>query len=258
MSHMLKIGLPNNFFGKLFFFSFPETLRKSVNFYETYLLANLLDKKELDVALIQSLDYGKRENLYISKKAALSFDAEVSLSYFYFQENLYTAKQATLYGEVGTNDAILTKILFAEKYNLNIDLELFSGSEFPKNREIVLVRGDANYQNDLFMNGLSFADEISDLLMLPYVDYVFASYDKENLLYINKTINSIEEVMEKNLSKYLDKFENYESFKVFFKERFNQVYFELTDNEVEGLKELIKLPFYFGLFEEIFEIKLVE
>jgi hypothetical protein len=64
--------------------------------------------------------------------------------------------------------------------------------------------------------------------------------------------------MEKNLSKYLDKFENYESFKVFFKERFNQVYFELTDNEVEGLKELIKLPFYFGLFEEIFEIKLVE
>jgi len=108
------------------------------------------------------------------------------------------------------------------------------------------------------MNGLSFADEISDLLMLPYVDYVFASYDKENLLYINKTINSIEEVMEKNLSKYLDKFENYESFKVFFKERFNQVYFELTDNEVEGLKELIKLPFYFGLFEEIFEIKLVE
>jgi len=89
---MLKIGLPNNFFGKLLFFSFPETLRKSVNFYETYLLANLLDKKELDVALIQSLDYGKRENLYISKKAALSFDAELSLSYFYFQENLYTAK----------------------------------------------------------------------------------------------------------------------------------------------------------------------
>ena len=45
--------------------------------------------------------------------------------------------------------------------------------------------------------------------------------------------------------------------KSLLKENFNSVYFNLTDNEIAGLHELLKLPFYHGMTEEICELKFV-
>jgi hypothetical protein len=35
------------------------------------------------------------------------------------------------------------------------------------------------------------------------------------------------------------------------------IYFQLTDNEIEAINEIVKLPFYHGMIEDVHELKLV-
>ncbi len=40
--------------------------------------------------------------------------------------------------------------------------------------ENTIIVGDENYQKDLFLNGLSFAEEIIELISGPYINFVLA------------------------------------------------------------------------------------
>ena len=62
---------------------------------------------------------------------------------------------------------------------------------------------------------------------------------------------------EDNISGILSKLNYGQQVNDFFIENIGSVYFEMTQNEVNALNELIKLVYYHGIIEDIFDLKLV-
>ena len=72
-------------------------------------------------------------------------------------------------------EVILSKILFKELYNSEIKIILKTGSGFEDDKNYIIT-GDMNFREDLFIRGFSFAEEVAELINLPYVNYVFALF----------------------------------------------------------------------------------
>jgi hypothetical protein len=64
------------------------------------------------------------------------------------------------------------------------------------NREVtdfkdnILIIGDENYEKELFLNGLSFSEEIIELINAPYVNFVLAAKSEETLQDFNSKYKS--------------------------------------------------------------------
>ena len=105
---------------------------------------------------------------------------------------------------------------------------------------------------------MSFSDQVAELLDYPYINFVLASKDENLIKDFNSTFESIDRKVEDEISEILNKLDLNEETNEFIRMNLNSVYFDMTPNEVEGLKELYKLLFYHGLIEDLFEIKFVD
>jgi predicted solute-binding protein len=161
-----------------------------------------------------------------------------------------------MFGDINLNDAILSKILFVEKYSSLIEL-VPENKNMIKNTKDYLVTGDENFNNNNYENAISFADLISDMIEMPYVNFIFASQDKKSLIEFNNCIENINDKIIMNVDSVLanSQFDNGSS--KFVKENFNSVYYSVTKNEINSLNELIRLLFYHGIIEDIFEMNFV-
>ena len=120
------------------------------------------------------------KDLFVSSKIGLSFNALLSNSYIHFKEGQETFEQIFLKGDVTTNEIILSKILFKEFYDVDVTPTLVKDETAHINDNTLIV-GDENYEKELFLNGLSFSEEIIELLDAPYVNFILAG-SSENLL----------------------------------------------------------------------------
>ena len=125
------------------------------------------------IGLIPSLDLIPFKDLFISSKIGISFNALLSNSYIHFKEGQENLQQLFLKGDVTTNEVMLSKILFKEFYEVDITPTLVKDSSANLDETTIIV-GDENYQKDLFLNGLSFAEEIIELISGPYINFVLA------------------------------------------------------------------------------------
>ena len=250
-----KFFLPQNIFSRIFI---SEIETKSGIEFETIpssvIVKRLLNDKS-SVGLIPTLDLLSNKDLYISTEIGISFDALLSNSYIHFKEEQETISEIFLRGDVTSNEVILSKILFKEFYDIEVKTILLSqeSSEFKNN---ILIVGDENFEKDLFLNGLSFAEEIIELINAPYVNFVLAGTSDG----VIKEINSrFKETLENGHADKIDHlFPKYPQTALnFISVNLQHLVFDFDEQDVEGIKSLLQMPYYHGLIKDIIELKFV-
>ncbi len=249
------IAIPNNIFMQLLAESVLKNSSEEINYVSSSLaLSNLLEDR-CDVAIIPSLDLLQHKELFISGRNAISFDGYFSNQYIYFKENEKKIQELYLRGDLSKNEIILSKILFRENYNSDVNI-IIDTKSFEIGSKNYLVSGNENFSDNLFKKGISFCDEICDLLDAPYVNYVIASKRRESILEINKLFVDAENKVENYLKTSADA-KIGKALKTELLNNFNSFYFEMTEIESDSLKEILRICYYQGLAEELFEINFV-
>ncbi len=251
----MKLITPKNFFTSVL----AEAINKNeleLFFVEASLIGKELEYNTSAIGLIPSLDLINHRNLFVSSKYAVSFDGMLSNSFFYFHENERRFEKITLRGDVSLNDIILTKILFSERFSSQAEITLDTGNAPTKGKDYLVV-GDENYSSWDFKKGISFSDEVSDMLDFPYVNFVFVSPDQNSLNTFHELIGQIDETIEDKIDTILPILNLPDKAKSFIKENLDSLYYQMTSNETEALNELIRLLFYHGIIEDLFDVKFV-
>ncbi len=250
----MKLILPKNVFSTILKGLLPQEYQSELLYQESSLICKSLEYSTSAVGLIPSLELVNHRNLFVSKKIALSFDGALSNSYFYFIEGEKKFQKIYLRGDISLNEILLSKILFAEKYSSLIEITLDTNKTSEKGRDYIIA-GDENFNLWDYKAAISLADEISELIELPYVNYVFASQDREALEEFNNHITPIDERIEIEIVKIMKELTLPEDAKEFIIENIGSVYFDMTDNEENAANELIKLIFYHGIIDDMFNVK---
>ncbi|MDQ7815453.1 MAG: hypothetical protein RDU14_00335 [Melioribacteraceae bacterium] len=251
----MKLFLPSNIFSEILAAVLKKNDDLEINFKESSLITKELEKDTMAIGLIPSLDIINHKNLFISGKAGISFDGTLANSYFYLTKNEQrTLGTVAIRGDVSLNEIIFTKILFEERFSSEVEIALDTHKE-PVKDQNTLVVGTENFKLWDYNNSISFADLMADLLDFPYVNFIFASQDQDQLSKLETIIENIDSNIEENISSYLKDLNYPDDVKLLVQENLGSVYFEMTPNETEALNELIKLVYYHGVIEEIFDIK---
>src|SRR3989339_750342 len=250
----MKLILPKNIFSSFLKPLLSDEIKSEIIYQESSLICKSLEYNTSAIALIPSLELVNHRNLFVSKKIALSFDGALSNSYFYFIEGEKKFQKIYLRGDISLNEILLAKILFSEKFSSQIEITLDSNMTAEKGRDYIIT-GDENFHLWDYQSAISLADEVSEMIDLPYVNFVFASHDKEALDAFNKQINPVDESIEREMINIIKTVSLPEKAKEFFIENLGSVYFDMTENEETALNELIKLIFYHGIIDDMFDVK---
>ena len=252
----MKLIIPNNIFATLFFLSIDEKDRPDVIVKESPLIASELENNESSVELIPSLDLIDNRELYVSSKLGLAFEGLLSNSYLYYFDENSEVNNVGLRGDISKNEVILSKILFRERYNLTPEFSLDTNKDLNENNDY-LITGSENWNNNLYKKGISFSEQTSDILDFPYMNYLFVAKDEDSIKFFNNQFKNISKSIITKLEINLSKIGLAVEVNDFIKKEIPSVYYELTDAELEGLKELLQLVYYHQIYEDIFDVKLV-
>ncbi len=250
-----NLYLPQNFYSKLFLKEINPDEDLNVIFQPSALIAKKLTEDQRGIGLIPSLDLLTLKDFYISSRIGISFNALLSNSYLYFKENEHTVDELSVTGDVTSNEIILSKILFSELYNIDVKTKLVT-KELVSSDDCFILVGDDNFKDELFFNGLSFSEEIIELINAPYVNFLVAGLS-------DKILKSFVTRYESN---FLDGHDNkFTSFESGFSELSNDfisinlqhVIFDFEDQDIEGIKYLMQLPYFYGIISEMIDVKFV-
>ncbi len=250
----MKIILPKNIFSSILVSELQKNEGFEISFKESSLISKDLEFNTSAIALIPTIDLINHRNLFVSNKLALAFDGALSNSYFHFVEGEKKIEKIYLRGDVSLNEILLTKILFSERYSANLEIALDPSKIAEKGKDFLVV-GDENFTSWDFQNALSLADEASELMEFPYVNYVFASPDREALQKFNESVYTVDPIIEDQIEKIIDPSILSAEAKSFITQNIGSLYFDMTDNELNAVNELIRLVFYHGIIEDMFDVK---
>ncbi len=252
----MNIIIPQNIFSTLFALALPDSEKKKLVIKESALISKELAQKKDSIGIIPSLDLLTNPEIFVSQNFAISFDGTLSNSYLYFKQEPNSLDKILLRGDITSNDLILAKILFPEQYGIEPEFALDAKPiEFDKNNYLMI--GIENDIHPITNNGISFSDHIAELLNLPYVNFILASYSEESLQQFEEILQKSIELINENIQKYLAKLKLDSKLHAFISDNLNSVYYDFTENEREALEELVKLPYYHGMVEDLVEIKFV-
>lgn len=248
--------IPKNIFSALLTLSLPDDEKKNIIVKESSLISREIAANPGSVGLIPSCDLINHRDLFVSSKSAVSFDGMLSNAYLYFPPDEKGFKSIYMRGDVSINEIILSKIMFSERFSSQVEIVVDSGQKDTASRNY-LVAGNENFTDWDYRNSISFADNIAELIDGPYVNYVLASADEENLKIFAKNLDGLDSVIDDSIAKYLSKTGLGDEVNQFITENLGSVYFEMTENEKNSLTELLKLVYYHGIVEDLFDIKFV-
>lgn len=234
----------------------PKELKDGLIFREASVLSTELESGNADLALVPTCDLLKHPHFLVSSKVAISFDGLLSNAFYYFLPDQNRFSDIYMHGDISTNEIILSKILFKEKYSTDVQIHLETG-KIDTSQKNYLIVGDINLEHGRFNSGMSLSDEISEMLFMPYVNFVAVSKEASYLEELHKALHDTDVLIEDNLDKLLKNFEIDESSKEVIKNNFNSVYFEMTNAEVDALKDLLQLPYFHGITDDMVEPKFV-
>ncbi|AFN73508.1 hypothetical protein MROS_0264 [Melioribacter roseus P3M-2] len=252
----MNLYAPNNIFIQIF--SNEPSVKQNYNVISSpspMVVKNILNDKD-SIGLVPTLELVNNKELFVSSKIGISFDGILSSAYLYFVKGERTVDKIHLRGDISVNEALISNMLFEERYSVTPEIILDTSREIDPEKDY-LIAGNENFVDGKFKIGLSLADEISDLLNLPYVNYLLVSKNSEKLEEFNNTFKKIDTLIEDNFEDIINALELNDEVKNYLTDNFNSIYYELTPNETEAVQELIKLVYYHGIIDDIFDVKYV-
>ncbi|HQI41645.1 MAG: hypothetical protein B6D44_17480 [Ignavibacteriales bacterium UTCHB2] len=250
-----KILLPSNIYSRLFISALELDKEYNVEFHPAALIARNILADNNTLGLIPSLDLITHKELFISSQIGVSFNALLSNAYIHFKKGQQTIENLYLKGDITSNEIILSKILFKELYNVDIVPTILK-EESELSDENILIAGDENLERELFFNGLSFAEEMIELLEAPYVNFLVAS-SSENMIkeFNQKFAEKLKSYNANNSYEVLNKFNN--GVKEFISVNLQHIVFDFEEQDIEGIKSLIQLPYLHGIVKDMVDIKFI-
>ncbi len=247
---------PQNIFSSAIVNNLPDELKKEIKYSPSSLLAKEIITSKENVGLIPSTDLINHKELFVSKKFGISFEGSLCNNYIYFKQHEKVVNELNLFGDASSIEVIIGRILFKEMYNAEVKIKLITDNFKDANKNLVII-GDKNFDKDLYKNGISFAEEVVDLLSLPFVNYILVSNSEESL-------KKAESDLLQHLEKIYDTFEKIPELQSFTEETKNYILsnlssttFNLEEQDVEGIQVLMQLPYFHGVLDEMIEIKFV-
>ena len=250
-----KFYLPQNIFSSILLSEIKDKSKLETEFVPASLIAKNLSNEEGSIGLIPTMDLISNKDLFISSEIGISFNALLSNAYIHFKEEQETIDELFMKGDITSNEVILGKILFKEFYDVDIKTTLMS-RELSDLSENLLIVGDENYANELFLKGLSFSEEIIELINAPYVNFVIAGSTEEavkNFVKMHK--ESLSSSHSENFSDLFPSFP--QSSLDFLSVNIQHLVFDFDEQDVEGIKLLLQMPYYHGLIKEMVDVKFV-
>ena len=235
----------------MLFSNLNDEVKQITKFKASASLSSEIRNDKSVLALIPITDIITNEEFFISKLCGISFEGSLCNSYIYFNSAERNVSEIKLSGDVSTIEVILTKILFKELYNSDVEISLTTPEKLKGSNYI--IAGDDNFLTGSFENGLSFAEQVVDLISAPFVNYVFASGDE---VLLKDYCQVISEIIPGFDEKYLQK-EIPVNSENFISENFQKVFYRFDEQEIEGINQVTRLPYYHGLIKEIIDVKFV-
>lgn len=250
-----KILLPQNIFTKILLSELNLDENTVFEFHPASIIAKRLLQEENTIGLIPTMDLLTFKDLFVSSKIGVSFNALLSNSYIHFKEGQDSLEQIYLKGDVTTNEIILSKILFKEFYDVDVTPTLLKEDKTDLDNNTLIV-GDENYKKELFLNGLSFSEEIVELLDAPYVNFVLAG--SSDTVLENFTDKHKNDILNNHTEDYSDLLKDFTQTSLdFISVNIQHVIFDLEDQDIEGIKAILQLPYFHGILKDMIEIKFV-
>lgn len=250
-----KFYLPRNIFSKIILSEIADKSELNTEFLPSSLISKRLSDEENSVGLIPTMDLLTNKELFVSSEIGISFNALLSNSYIHFKEEQETIDELLMKGDVSSNEVILSKILFKEFYDVEIKTTLLNREVSDFNNNILII-GDENYEKELFLNGLSFAEEIIELINAPYVNFILASSSEDSLKAFNSAYK--ENFSNAHKESFDDLFPNFpQSSLDFLSVNIQHLVFDLEEQDREGINQLLQMPYYHGMIKDIIDVKFV-
>ena len=250
----MNLYLPNNFYSRLLAESLSSEKKIKIYYFPSAILSSKLNEDNNGVALIPSLDLLNNKEFFVSSKFGVSFEGSLSNSYFYFTKK-GDINNLSLIGDISSTEVILSKIIFKEEYELDVNIEISKDQKIENKNKLIV--GDENFNSVNLNFALSLTEKITDIFdyPLPFVNYILASNNKELL----KTFNIKAEEIQNRIIKLIDKSETIKSIntnsKKFILNNVPSLIYNYDEQDKEGLVELIKLPYFHAIVKDIIEIK---
>lgn len=252
----MKIFLPDNFVFRIFSYSLPLSVRQQVIFKQSSSVSAAINETEASVGFIPSIDLIFHKDFFVSSKFAVAFEGQLSTSYLYFNSESKKISDLILSGDVSSLEPIVSKILFKELYGVEPDIRIDQYPELVKNQNSI-ISGDYNFSSGLFKNGISLAEEITDFLSLPFVNYVLVSKDEKLLTSFQNSLLGISEEIYSSIEEDKIKLSFNNEANDFIKSNISSLIFDIEQNDIEGITHLLLLPYYHGIIKEIIDVKYV-
>lgn len=250
-----KLFIPQNFFSKLFLAELEPSEDVEIIFSPSSLISKNISENNNSVGLIPTLDILSFKEFFVSSRLGISFNALLSNSYLYFKEDQETIADLSLSGDVTSNEIILSKILFKEFYDLEINPKLLIQDTGLSEDNLILV-GDRNFQEETFLKGLSFSEEIIELINAPYINFVLAGLSDDVVKgFVNQYENNFIGGHNESLIKLDPGFPDLSN--DFIKVNIQHIIFDFENQDLEGIKTLLQMPYYYGILKEMIDIKFV-
>ena len=248
-----KLILPSNIFTKIFLSEISTDDQYQIEWSASSLISKKLLSNKNSIGLIPTMDLLTSKDLFISSQIGISNNALLSNSYIHFKDGQESLEDLFLKGDVSSNEIILSKILFKEFYDINIKPTLVKNVT-DHQKDNLLIVGDENYEKELFLKGLSFAEEIIELISAPYVNFVFAGLDEK--LIKDFSSNQINNFKSGHTEKYEELLKGFPKSSLdFISVNIQHVVFDLEDQDLEGIKSILMMPYYHGIIKEIVDLK---
>jgi len=252
----MEILLPDNIFARILSSTLSDEDKNKLKHCPSSLLSkNVIETKD-SVTLIPTLDILSHKDLFVSRSIGISFDEPISNSYLHFNRGEKNIKEIVLSGDVSSNEAILTKILFSETYGIDIQLGIEKPNGVSPSKNRILV-GDRNFLEEDINLAIGFTEEIIELISAPYINFVFASESEDTLKEFHSKYLDIISVLNP-----LEVFENMNAnfpvaSKNYLLENLQHVVFNFDEQDLEGVKQLLELPYYQGIINDMIDVKFV-
>ena len=252
----MNIILPDNIFARIISSCIPDKSVRQISFLPSSQITQTTVNADSSIGLIPVMDLLNHKDLFVSSKFGISFEGTLSNSYLYYLGEQRSLEKLTLYGDISSQEAILSKILFKEMYGSDIQIEISAHLNNPENRNL-LIAGDENFAEERFTKGISFAESMVETLSLPFVNYVFASKEKEVLENFIKEINNIDSLVYNKVEKgNFDKKISQES-EEYIKTNISSLILKFDEQDIEGINQIVRLPYFHGIVSDIVEVKFV-